>query len=104
MTAARQTAENGFRLPAPADRWIQAKRDSFAGRVYANLRFQVLYVIFLDVRAGGSVAVGNRLMGARADSETVNMTVSIPAALRNRARAAYRATSYAEGITPGVTS
>lgn len=25
------------------------------------------------------------------------MTVSIPAALRNRARAAYRATSYAEG-------
>lgn len=31
------------------------------------------------------------------DSETANMTVSIPAALRNRARAAYRATSYAEG-------
>ena len=29
--------------------------------------------------------------------ETANMTVSIPAALRNRARAAYRATSYAEG-------
>jgi hypothetical protein len=31
------------------------------------------------------------------DIETANMTVSIPAALRNRARAAYRATSYAEG-------
>ena len=31
------------------------------------------------------------------DTETANMTVSIPAALRNRARAAYRATSYAEG-------
>jgi hypothetical protein len=31
------------------------------------------------------------------DAETANMTVSIPAALRNRARAAYRATSYAEG-------
>ncbi|MEO5314439.1 hypothetical protein PV772_10030 [Pseudarthrobacter sp. CC12] len=31
------------------------------------------------------------------DSETANMTVSIPAALRNRARAAYKATSYAEG-------
>ncbi len=31
------------------------------------------------------------------ETETANMTVSIPAALRNRARAAYRATSYAEG-------
>ncbi|WP_427175207.1 ParB family protein [Arthrobacter sp. 92] len=31
------------------------------------------------------------------EAETANMTVSIPAALRNRARAAYRATSYAEG-------
>jgi hypothetical protein len=31
------------------------------------------------------------------DAEMTNMTVSIPAALRNRARAAYRATSYAEG-------
>lgn len=31
------------------------------------------------------------------DAETANMTVSIPAALRNRSRAAYRATSYAEG-------
>ncbi|MGY4542583.1 hypothetical protein ACVWY0_002507 [Arthrobacter sp. UYNi723] len=31
------------------------------------------------------------------DTEIANMTVSIPAALRNRARAAYRATSYAEG-------
>lgn len=31
------------------------------------------------------------------DAEIANMTVSIPAALRNRARAAYRATSYAEG-------
>jgi hypothetical protein len=25
MPAARKTAENSFRLPAPADRWIQAK-------------------------------------------------------------------------------
>ncbi|MCB5294500.1 hypothetical protein BJQ90_03968 [Arthrobacter sp. SO3] len=31
------------------------------------------------------------------EAETANMTVSIPAALRNRARAAYRATSYLEG-------
>lgn len=31
------------------------------------------------------------------DTETANMTVSVPAPLRNRARAAYRATSYAEG-------
>lgn len=31
------------------------------------------------------------------ETEIANMTVSIPAALRNRARAAYRATSYAEG-------
>ena len=31
------------------------------------------------------------------EPDTANMTVSIPAALRNRARAAYRATSYAEG-------
>lgn len=31
------------------------------------------------------------------EADTANMTVSIPAALRNRARAAYRATSYAEG-------
>lgn len=31
------------------------------------------------------------------ETDTANMTVSIPAALRNRARAAYRATSYAEG-------
>lgn len=31
------------------------------------------------------------------ETETANMTVSIPAALRNRARAAYKATSYAEG-------
>ena len=31
------------------------------------------------------------------DTETTNMTVSIPAALRNRARAAYKATSYTEG-------
>jgi hypothetical protein len=31
------------------------------------------------------------------DSETANMTVSIPTPLRNRAWAAYRATSYAEG-------
>ncbi len=31
------------------------------------------------------------------DTGIANMTVSIPAALRNRARAAYRATSYAEG-------
>ncbi|MDF9748721.1 hypothetical protein [Arthrobacter sp. ES3-54] len=31
------------------------------------------------------------------ETETANMTVSIPAALQNRARAAYRATSYAEG-------
>jgi hypothetical protein len=31
------------------------------------------------------------------EAETANMTVSIPAALRNRARAAYRATSYDEG-------
>lgn len=31
------------------------------------------------------------------EAEIANMTVSIPAALRNRARAACRATSYAEG-------
>jgi hypothetical protein len=31
------------------------------------------------------------------NAEITNMTVSIPAALRNRSRAAYRATSYAEG-------
>jgi hypothetical protein len=31
------------------------------------------------------------------DSPTENMTVSIPTALRNRAKAAYKATSYAEG-------
>lgn len=31
------------------------------------------------------------------EAEITNMTVTIPAALRNRARAAYRATSYAEG-------
>lgn len=30
-------------------------------------------------------------------SKLANMTVSLPEALRNRARAAYRATSYAEG-------
>jgi hypothetical protein len=29
--------------------------------------------------------------------ETANMTVSIPTSLRNRARAAYKATNYAEG-------
>jgi hypothetical protein len=34
---------------------------------------------------------------ASKDAEMANMTVSIAAALRNRARAAYRATSYAEG-------
>lgn len=31
------------------------------------------------------------------EADTTSMTVSIPAALRNRARAAYRATSYIEG-------
>ena len=31
------------------------------------------------------------------ESPTENMTVSIPTALRNRAKAAYKATSYAEG-------
>jgi hypothetical protein len=31
------------------------------------------------------------------DTESATMTVSIPAALRNRARAAYKATSYVEG-------
>ena len=31
------------------------------------------------------------------DTETANMTVSLPTPLRNRVRAAYRATSYAEG-------
>jgi len=34
---------------------------------------------------------------ASKDAEMANMTVSIAVALRNRARAAYRATSYAEG-------
>lgn len=33
----------------------------------------------------------------RRDAPTENMTVSIPTALRNRAKAAYKATSYAEG-------
>jgi hypothetical protein len=33
MPAARKTAENSFRLPAPADRWIQAKRAASEGWV-----------------------------------------------------------------------
>lgn len=33
------------------------------------------------------------------ESPTENMTVSIPTALRNRAKAAYKATSYSEGDT-----
>jgi hypothetical protein len=35
MPATRKTAENGFKLPTPADRWIQAKPNSRAYRPQA---------------------------------------------------------------------